>query len=326
MLSLHRNIENKTIIISPLNWGLGHASRIIPLINELRNKNKIIIAGEPPSLTFLKKRFSGITFFETKNITFSFHNNFFKINNLVKFYSTLVNSIENDKRTATELAVNFKADMIISDNRYGFYSEHTENIIITHQLMLKTPWGKVFDEISRIITKKFLSPFDEIWIPDNSKINLSGQLSKNHFGSKAKYIGILSRFCDTEHITHSQPSKYEYCILLSGPEPARSIVEKRIITFLQSTNKKCIIIAGNTHQNINFSNGLITYLSIADDNEILEAINTSEKIITTAGYSTIMDLYCLKRNAILIPTPKHTEQEYLAKYLSKRCPKQFSTL
>jgi UDP-N-acetylglucosamine:LPS N-acetylglucosamine transferase len=39
-------------------------------------------------------------------------------------------------------------------------------------------------------------------------------------------------------------------------------------------------------------------------------------IVCRPGYSTLMDLAALGRNAVLVPTPGQTEQEYLAEYLA----------
>jgi UDP-N-acetylglucosamine:LPS N-acetylglucosamine transferase len=49
-------------------------------------------------------------------------------------------------------------------------------------------------------------------------------------------------------------------------------------------------------------------------NALNELLNNSEYIVARSGYSTIMDLLAVKKNAILIPTPGQTEQEYLGQY------------
>ena len=326
MLSLPRKIIGKTIIISPLNWGLGHASRIVPIIDLLKNNNKVIIAGEHPSLEFLQNRFPYLEFYEIGKTSFSFSPNFFQPTNLIRFYKYIKKTIEEEKIQAENLSNRLNADIIISDNRYGFYDKNKTSIIITHQLTLKTPFGTIFDIATRSVIKNFLKHFDEIWIPDNLQIKLAGNLSKNYIGKKAKYIGILSRFCLKSSIKETTEKKYKFCIILSGPEPSRSILEKKIIETVSNIKYKTIIIAGNTKRKVSFNSGNIEYLSLADDKTLLDALKDSENIIITAGYSSIMDMFCLKKKVFLIPTPKQTEQEYLAKYLSKKNPSMYTYL
>jgi UDP:flavonoid glycosyltransferase YjiC (YdhE family) len=52
------NSANKTILIAPLNWGLGHATRCIPIIKALQENNYIpIIASDGIALELLQKEF-----------------------------------------------------------------------------------------------------------------------------------------------------------------------------------------------------------------------------------------------------------------------------
>ena len=58
-------IKNKKIIVAPLNWGLGHATRCIPIINGLlENGFEPIIASDGVALELLKKEFPKLISFE----------------------------------------------------------------------------------------------------------------------------------------------------------------------------------------------------------------------------------------------------------------------
>jgi predicted glycosyltransferase len=59
---------------------------------------------------------------------------------------------------------------------------------------------------------------------------------------------------------------------------------------------------------------MFNHLSSVD---LAELIVESEFIIARSGYSTIMDLIKLRRNAIVVPTPGQTEQEYLGNYMNE---------
>jgi len=58
-------------------------------------------------------------------------------------------------------------------------------------------------------------------------------------------------------------------------------------------------------------------IGLADSKLLNDLINKSEILIMRSGYSSIMDLNKLERNAVLVPTPGQTEQIYLAERLMK---------
>ncbi len=51
-------MPQKKILVAPLNWGLGHATRCIPIIEALENNGYVpIIASDGVALEMLKKNF-----------------------------------------------------------------------------------------------------------------------------------------------------------------------------------------------------------------------------------------------------------------------------
>jgi UDP-N-acetylglucosamine transferase subunit ALG13 len=130
-----------------------------------------------------------------------------------------------------------------------------------------------------------------------------------------QYVGILSRI--KEQVNAGIKNKI--LILLSGPEPQRSILENLLIQQLRQNNIPAIFIRGlpastllpDSIPNLIFLNHLG---SVA----LQQVINESELIISRSGYSTIMDLLPIGKKCIFIPTPGQAEQEYLAEYLSEK--------
>ena len=56
---------SKKILVAPLNWGLGHATRCIPIINALiTNGFQPVIASDGSALSLLKKEFPNLNFIE----------------------------------------------------------------------------------------------------------------------------------------------------------------------------------------------------------------------------------------------------------------------
>ena len=198
-------------------------------------------------------------------------------------------------------------DVVISDNRYGCRNNKTKNIFITHQINIATP-NKIADILVNKINHQFINRFDECWIPDfEGETSLAGKLSKA-LSENQKYIGPLSRFNFTE-----TDLDYQLLVVLSGPEPQRSHLEKIILEQLMDTTIKALIVQGKTEQyeerKINDNISLVSYLT---SDKLNSVILKSEIVLARSGYSTIMDLAKVGKPAILIPTPGQTEQEYLA--------------
>lgn len=313
--------KQKKILIAPLDWGLGHASRCIPIINFLLKENtEIIIAADKRPLALLKKEFSQLEFvkFPGYNITYPTNGAM-----ALKMFFTIPKilwGIYKEHQSIKEIVKNKDIDVIISDNRYGLWFKKIKSIFITHQIRIKAGKGlRFFEPIIYRINKFFISKYDECWIPDIAgSNNLSGELSHN---IKLKiplfYIGFLSRFFDKE-ISEIKDKEIDVLAILSGPEPQRSIFEEIIIKQLKNTTLKAIIIRGITEKPEEYQiNKNLKIINSLNTKDLSEYINNSKQILCRPGYSGLMDLAALKASAILVPTPGQTEQEYLADELMK---------
>lgn len=309
--------EKKNVVfVCPLNWGLGHATRCIPLIYELlRQEKEVIIGGNGSSLTLLKKEFPDLKFIEVPGVEINYGEKNLIFNMLIQLPKMLMTVYREHKLLKTIVAEN-KIDLIISDNRYGLFHKNVKSIFITHQLYIQLPssvkWLKGF--VNRI-NHFFIRKFNEVWIPDvEGGKNLSGKLSHgNKKFNHARFIGMLSRFGDAKQMI--QEKKYEVLVVLSGPEPQRTLLEEKLTNQLTGTNVTVLIVRGlpgslqikNSLSNITFVNHLSTI-------ELKFYLRNSLYIICRSGYSSLMDLAVVGRSAVIIPTPGQTEQEYLAVY------------
>jgi uncharacterized protein (TIGR00661 family) len=211
-----------------------------------------------------------------------------------------------------------KFDAVISDNRYGLYHTDIPCIFITHQLTIKSPWGKWTEKILQKKNYQYINRFTECWIPDaEGDNNLAGTLC--HPQKKPAipvcYIGSLSRF----RITNEPVKNSHLLIILSGPEPQRSILENKIIRQIAHYRSTATVVRGLPgSDSLIPSTGMIKFYNHLPADELNKEMEQAEYIISRSGYSTIMDLVKLKKKSILIPTPGQTEQEFLADYLSKK--------
>lgn len=312
-------IEHKRILISPLNWGLGHATRLIPVIEKLCVKNEIYLAGNQPSISILTQRFPNLKAHILNEHNFSFSSNFFNLFQLIRFIRFLGKTINEDLLSAKKIVETYNIDMIISDNRYGFRTIKTENIIISHQLFLKLP--KRWHWAEKMVHRKvfyLLKKFNHVLIPDfESEENLSGDLSHKYpLPKQAEFIGPLSRFEHNTISNHIEPDSKKILVILSGPEPQRTNFEKKLETIFLQNQIPATFLLGAPHRQPE-NNQHITKIPHINDEQFIHLLKTHKLVISRAGYSTIMDFYYLNRNVILVPTPEQTEQIYLAKHLIK---------
>ncbi|MEE9373674.1 MAG: glycosyltransferase [Saprospiraceae bacterium] len=303
------------ILVTPLNWGLGHATRCIPIIKELeRHGVKVLIASDGLSLKLLKKEFSEISFFKLPGYNINYKGKHFA-RTMLRQSPKALTTLYKEHQVIGKIVEENKIDVIISDCRYGCYHKALNNILISHQINTISPFP-FLDKPINALNKFFISKFQHLWIPDfKGSFNLSGKLGHDH-EFEAEYIGVLSRMKKTE-----EKKKYDIAIILSGPEPQRTELEKvLLIQVRQIKNKNIILIQGvpestKTITEVNNNLKIISFLTSTELNKVMMA---ADMIISRSGYSTIMDLWRLQKPALLIPTPGQTEQIYLAERLQKR--------
>jgi uncharacterized protein (TIGR00661 family) len=315
-------LKKKRILVCPLDWGLGHAGRDIFLIRKLLEKNnEVIIGGDGSSLKFLKIEFPYLEVIHIPSHKFIYSNIFPAWFMIIVQIPDFFSGIIKEHRFLKKIIHQYHLNLVISDARYGLWNRQIHSVILTHQIRIKMPWLlKAFECPINYINRLAIDKFSQLWIPDiPGDTNLSGVLSHNiTIPSDSLYIGFLSRF-EENKINSLLLENYEVVILLSGPEPQRSILEKKIIPQLLKQNKKSLVIGGKIgekrSEEINESCRRISFLS----GEILYYILKNTKyIICRSGYSTIMDIVTIGKTAFLVPTPGQTEQEYLARYLQKQ--------
>lgn len=299
------NIENKKVIISPLDWGMGHTTRCIPIITLLlSNNNDVVFAGNSNQINLIQKDFPNL-----KTVEFEGYN--MKLDSKKSTYIQLVlqsvkmkNAIKQERKQLEALLKDYPADIVISDNRYGFYTKNCINIIVTHQLNLPVP---LFQKTASKVIQSYVNEFDFCWIPDTEKNPISGNLTEGTIDIPKIYIGLLSRFEKKDLL-----EKFKYLAIISGPEPERTRFAKNIVRFLSDCSEPTAIVGLDEMETQD-----ISFFKNPSTKELEELINKSGTIISRAGYTTIMELISIEKKAVLIPTKGQYEQAYLAKTINQ---------
>jgi UDP:flavonoid glycosyltransferase YjiC (YdhE family) len=306
----------KKVLVTPLNWGLGHATRCVPIVRLLLQRgHEVLIASDGDSLMLLKKEFPALAFFELPSYNIQYSRNIpawlFTLWRTPKF----LKSIRREHAVVEKLIHENLIELIVSDNRYGCRSKNVQSVFMSHQLNLIMPSGmKWMGGIINFFHSRLIKKFNAIWVPDAQNSVLSGELSRSNL--RVEFVGVLSRF--EKSIEIQQVNKL--VVVLSGPEPQRTLLEKNLLPQVIALNLPSIFVRGLLNEKMGESEidqvKIVNYLKSDTLQNVMEQ---SEIIISRSGYSTIMDLAVLKKKAILIPTPGQPEQEYLAsKYMNDR--------
>ncbi len=307
------------ILVCPLNWGLGHATRCVPVVRQLlKEGHQVVLAADGFPLEFLRQEFPELRTIEFPSYKILYSEGKSQVLAMFLAIPSIFRGIISEHKWLNNLLEKEHFDRVISDNRFGLFSKKTECYYITHQLMVKMPKGlNCFEFPVWKLHRFFINKYDQCLIPDfEGDENLSGDLShKFPLPANAKFIEPLSRFKDIDVI--QKEDKFDVVAIVSGVEPQRTLFEKYLIDRLKDSEEKVLILTGQpSKEKVEKVTGNVHLISHLDDLEFAEYLKGAKKIVARSGYSTIMDLWtlnCLDK-AEFIPTPGQTEQEYLCEF------------
>ena len=314
-----KSVKN-TILIAPLDWGLGHATRCIPVIRELQRQNiRFIIGGSGARLTILKKYFPDAAYETLPELKVRYPSGSAMALKLFFQLPHLLTSVYLEHRELKKLIEKYGITHVISDNRYGLWNKKIKSAFICHQVKIISPKKlKFFEPFINFIHRKLIEKHTVLWVPDCNKsdrITLAFSTTEK-LKIPITYTGMLSRFDNT--LTKHVPSIYENIALLSGPEPQRSILEKKLVDYFNRYELPSLIVRGLPGRNKK-SEGVVDYRDDITDSELTKILSSDTVLFCRSGYSTIMDLAKLGHcKVIFIPTPGQTEQEILGTVLQKK--------
>jgi hypothetical protein len=355
--------RNPRVLVAPLDWGLGHATRCVPIIKELLNqKCEVIVAASGAQKTILQGEFPFLTFVELPGYDMIYDKNrALTLLRLIGAIPKILIRIKREKAWLSRFLALKEPDLVVSDNRYGLALPGVVCIFVTHQLRIRTSFGRLADALLQRMNYRLIGHFSRCWVPDmEGGDGLAGALSHPAQlpGITTKYIGWLSRFgkisqsdnrasrypnggdADDNRLNSGAPGAGdaedfdregdgpELLILLSGPEPQRTLLEASIMAQAGADPCRMVLVRGLPAGGPALPNippGLTAYDHLPAM-ELEPLMRKARLIVARSGYSTVMDLARLGRRALLIPTPGQPEQEYLGPFLAGKglafCVKQ----
>lgn len=303
----------KCILVVVLDWGLGHAARCVPLVEGLLQEgHEVILGANGRAAQLLKMEFPHLLVEELPPYQIRYFSNNMFLNIGIQF-PKIIWAAWREHRKVQVLIKKHRLDIVISDNRFGCFSDKVKSVFLTHQLWIKIPFRPLAIVVNRI-NHWVIRQFDECWIPDwRGERRLAGDLSRPISGIQHRYLGTLSRMKEGPPL-----QKKQLVAILSGPEPQRTALEQQLSHQAQQLKQEIVIVQGKPEQERQEvqSSAVVQLIPALSGRALNQLINDATILICRSGYSSLMDLVQVQKQAILIPTPGQTEQEYLARKYS----------
>ena len=312
------------ILIAPLNWGLGHASRCVPIINRLLTEgHEVVLGGDGASLMLLQQHFPTLRTLALPTLNLRYNRGSQQVTAILKALPKLFFWARREHQCLSAIQAEECFDMIISDNRFGLYCTEARCVYITHQLHILFPrFVKWLEPLAEALHALIAKHYTEIWVPDYEDVHqalapaLSHPKSHRYAEMNIRYIGPLSRFKKNGFLPNSS---YDVVAIVSGLEPQRTIFEEEIKRKYSATDERILLVRGIVSEPARFTESEnITSVAHLDDATLTPYLLGAQTILARSGYSTIMDLAALGliSRAHLYATPGQPEQEYLEKRFS----------
>jgi uncharacterized protein (TIGR00661 family) len=301
--------DGARILVAPLDWGLGHAARCVPVIKALITHGAVpVIGADGGPLDLLRAEFPGLDYVRIPGMEVRYAKGRSQAWVLARQFPAMLRAVRGEQQLFDRLRKDLRPDAVISDQRFGIRADELPSVLITHQIF---PFSPMAQGIVRRINRHHIDRFDRCWIPDHAIApGLAGELSHGrHLPGAMHYIGPVSRFDNDE--VRSHPEAYRVVAVISGPEPQRTLFERRVIKELLMIDGRHLVVSGTPGLKEERTDGNVRIVPHLQAKALRNALLGAELIVSRTGYTTLMDLYALGRSALLVPTPGQMEQEYL---------------
>jgi hypothetical protein len=257
-------------------------------------------------------------------------NRAFTVLRLILSIPKILICIKRERAWLRRFAARERPDLVISDNRYGLSLPGIFCVFVTHQLTIRTPFGRWADRLLQQMNYRAIRGFWRCWVPDErGEGGLAGELShpRRMPSIPVRYIGWLSRFGgyggeagDRSAGPGLSAGGPGLLVLLSGPEPQRSILERSILGQAGGFDGRMVVVRGlpGGGKPIGEMPEEVTVYDHLPAAELEKMVRCAGNVLARPGYSTVMDMVRLGIKAIYIPTPGQSEQEYLGRVLADK--------
>jgi len=310
------------VFLSPLNWGLGHSTRDIPIIRELlAHGHEVTIGSSGNALALLKRECPECNFVLFKDYPAPYSASRFFLPKFVASIPILLRALARERTKLDQILAENRFDLIISDNRMGVYSRKIPSYFITHQLRFSLPtYLYPFEMLTIPVNSFFHIKYDGVIVPDVAPNgnNLSGKLCRSNLDATNHRVYYAGIFTSTEKMRVAED--LDYLAIVSGPEPQRTKLEEIILKQIQKLPGEKVVLLGSPQKEAcqKLDENTTVYSYVSNEEKVL-LMNRAKFLIARSGYTTMMEMAEIdKRHGLFTPTPGQTEQEYLSRYYAKQ--------
>lgn len=300
-------LAGKRILVAPLDWGLGHSARCVPIIAALIEQGAVPVLGaDRGPLALLRKEFPRLEHVRIPGVDVRYSAGSSQLLSMARQFPAMVRGVQAERALFDRLRPALRLDAVISDQRFGIRSPELPSVLITHQVFPFTPFAQ---RALRKLNLRHIARFDQCWVMDEATApGLAGELSHGAaLPSNARYIGTVSRMSPKG----AAPSKRDVVAVISGPEPQRTLLQEQLIEQLRELPGDHLLVLGQPDRHRDARLGNVHVVSHLNGEALTDAMRGAKLIVSRSGYTTLMDLAALGRSALIIPTPGQQEQEYL---------------
>lgn len=301
-------LRGKRILVAPLDWGLGHSTRCIPIVHALLQRGAVpVIGADKGPLALLRSEFPDLEHVRIPGATIRYSKSRSQLWSMARQFPEMMRSVRAENALFDRIRRELRLDAVISDQRFGLRTTALPSVLITHQVFPFTP---IAQGALRKLNLRHIARFDRCWIMDEPQApGLAGALSHGiMIPANARYIGTLSRM-HTPPI--SPPASFRIVAVISGPEPHRTMLEDILMEQLQGIEGRHLLVCGLPGSTAQEDRGNVLRVPHLNSRDLATAMASAQLVVSRSGYTTLMDLVALGRSALVIPTPGQAEQEYL---------------
>ncbi|MBL0128371.1 MAG: glycosyl transferase family 28 [Flavobacteriales bacterium] len=305
------------ILVAPLDWGLGHAARCVPIIHRVIDQGAVpVIGADAGALALLRQEFPDLEYVQMVGVEVRYSKGNNQFWSLARQFPGMIRSVRAEHALFDRIRQRLRIDAVISDQRFGLRSPDLPSVLITHQVFPFTPFAQ---GALRTMNRNQIECFDRCWIMDEARApGLAGELSHgSDLPANARYIGTVSRMSFTPALSAGEggrplTAEYQVVAVISGPEPQRTIFELLLIEQLHALPGRHLLVLGLPGSDRDEVIGNLTIRAHMSSGDLAAAMISARLVVSRSGYTSLMDLDAIGRTALIIPTPGQPEQEYLA--------------
>ena len=127
--------DGARILVAPLDWGLGHSARCVPVIRALLGNGAVpVIGADKGPLALLRGEFPELEHVRIPGIEVRYAKGRSQAWAMAKQFPAMLRSVRQEQQQFDRLRKDLRLDAVISDQRFGVRTSALPCVLITHKV------------------------------------------------------------------------------------------------------------------------------------------------------------------------------------------------